>query len=103
LMDLTGHEFQDGATLLINPERFGRSVEAHAVKVLEESVNRWCPGPGSPADGVANLGCSAQVAAEGQFLHAHILSAPRMAGLRPASLLFCVRLRGWRQWVCPKR
>src|SRR5207237_2536106 len=83
----TRDEFQDGATLLVHPERFGRRVEARAMKVLEESVYRWCPGPGSSADGVAHLGCSAQVAAEGLFLHAHILSAPRMAGLRPASFL----------------
>src|SRR5213595_311654 len=92
LMDFTGNEFQDGATLLVHPERFGRRVEAHAVKVLEESVYRWCPGPGSSADGVAHLGCSAQVAAEGLFLHrAHSVGASdggaqarQFAVLRPA-------------------
>jgi hypothetical protein len=68
-------ELQDGAALVIRAERFGRRVEAHTMQVRQERVYRGCPGPGSSADGVAHFDGGAQVAAEGLFLHTHILSA----------------------------
>ena len=68
-------ELQDCAALLVHPERLGRRVEAHAVKVCEERVYRGCPAPGSAADSVPNLDGGAQVATEGLFLHTDIVSA----------------------------
>jgi hypothetical protein len=58
------YELQDGAALLIYPERFGRRVEARAVNVVEECVYRGCPGSGSSTDRVADLNGGAQVAAK---------------------------------------
>ena len=75
MVDVPLNELQDGAALLIRPERFGRSVEAGASKVLEERMDRGCPGPGSSADGVAHFDSGTEIAAEGLFLHTHILLA----------------------------
>jgi len=79
LVDVARDELQDGAALLIHPERFGRRVEARAAKVLEERVYRGCPGPCSAADGVAYFDGGAHVAPEGLFLHTDIVSAFRRA------------------------
>jgi hypothetical protein len=89
LVYVTLDELQDGAALLVHPHRFGSRTEAHAVKVLEERMYRGCPGPGSSAYGVAHFDSGTQIAAEGLFLHTHILLAFSAA----ATYLLAVRVR----------